>query len=168
MCGTPFACQIASSAWWHVPPQLNHGKVPAISARTWVPWLPPVKGFVFHILLLQHGQGSNPNDATSYSLLSAMDFKAVDDMDPSLADGHRIMYDREVPFELRTQVWPSIINEPRTWFLLRAVVRPHTGPKIWSIKKFAYPKGSLVAPPTLLPTPCKVAWRLVFHWFKLW
>jgi|UniRef100_A0A7S4GG13 hypothetical protein len=32
-----------------------------------------------------------------------MDFKSIEEMDPSLADGHRVMYDREVPFELRTQ-----------------------------------------------------------------
>jgi hypothetical protein len=39
----------------------------------------------------------------SKSILNAFDFHAIDEMDPSLADGHRIVYDREVPFELRIQ-----------------------------------------------------------------
>ena len=43
------------------------------------------------------------HDSNNYSLLSTLDFKPIEDMDPSLTDGHRIMYDREVPFELRTQ-----------------------------------------------------------------
>eukprot|EP01062_Namystynia_karyoxenos_P077154 TRINITY_DN7710_c0_g1_i1.p1 TRINITY_DN7710_c0_g1~~TRINITY_DN7710_c0_g1_i1.p1 ORF type:complete len:288 (+),score=119.60 TRINITY_DN7710_c0_g1_i1:83-865(+) len=37
------------------------------------------------------------------SLLGSMDFQPIYDMDPSLADGHREIYNREVPFELRTQ-----------------------------------------------------------------
>jgi hypothetical protein len=37
------------------------------------------------------------------SLLNSIDFSAIEEMDPSLADGHRILYDREVPFELRIQ-----------------------------------------------------------------
>lgn len=37
------------------------------------------------------------------SLLNSLDFSAIEEMDPSLADGHHILYDREVPFELRIQ-----------------------------------------------------------------
>lgn len=37
------------------------------------------------------------------SLLNSFDFSAIEEMDPSLADGHRVLYDREVPFELRIQ-----------------------------------------------------------------
>jgi hypothetical protein len=33
--------------------------------------------------------------------MTTFDLDAVDEMDPSLAEGHRIIYDREVPFELR-------------------------------------------------------------------
>ena len=36
-------------------------------------------------------------------LLSSFDFSAIEDMDPSVADGYRVIYDREVPFELRVQ-----------------------------------------------------------------
>ena len=36
-------------------------------------------------------------------VLQSFDFTAIDDMDPSLSEGHRIVYDREVPFELRIQ-----------------------------------------------------------------
>jgi len=39
----------------------------------------------------------------SQNLLTGIDFKAIEDMDPSLADGHRIIFDKEIPIELRTQ-----------------------------------------------------------------
>ena len=32
-----------------------------------------------------------------------MDFASIEEMDPSVADGFRVIYDREVPFELRLQ-----------------------------------------------------------------
>ena len=35
------------------------------------------------------------------SVLNNFDFTAIDEMDPSLSDGHKPIYDREVPFELR-------------------------------------------------------------------
>merc|ERR1719491_291332 len=35
------------------------------------------------------------------SFLDAFDFTAIEEMDPSLAEGHRVLYDRECPFELR-------------------------------------------------------------------
>ena len=35
--------------------------------------------------------------------LHSFDFSTIDDMDPSLAGGHRAIYEREVPFELRVQ-----------------------------------------------------------------
>merc|ERR1719359_1910785 len=37
------------------------------------------------------------------SLLDSFDFTAIEEMDPSLAEGHRVVYDRECPFELRVQ-----------------------------------------------------------------
>lgn len=37
------------------------------------------------------------------SVLNSFDFSAIDEMDPSLSEGHHIIYDREVPFELRIQ-----------------------------------------------------------------
>jgi len=37
------------------------------------------------------------------SFLEAFDFTAIEEMDPSLAEGHRVVYDRECPFELRVQ-----------------------------------------------------------------
>ena len=42
-------------------------------------------------------------DRGDASLLNSFDFSAIEEMDPSLADGHRVLYDREVPFELRIQ-----------------------------------------------------------------
>lgn len=37
------------------------------------------------------------------SILNAFDFSAIDEMDPSLGEGHTLVYDREAPFELRIQ-----------------------------------------------------------------
>ena len=37
------------------------------------------------------------------SFLDSFDFTAIEEMDPSLAEGHRVVYDRECPFELRVQ-----------------------------------------------------------------
>lgn len=36
--------------------------------------------------------------------LAAVDFSSIEEMDPSLADGFHIIYSREVPIEVRTQV----------------------------------------------------------------
>jgi len=33
--------------------------------------------------------------------LHTFDFSSIEEMDPSIADGYRTIYDREVPFELR-------------------------------------------------------------------
>ncbi|CAM9335090.1 unnamed protein product [Heterosigma akashiwo] len=35
--------------------------------------------------------------------MQTLDFTSIEEMDPSIEDGHRIIYDREVPFELRVQ-----------------------------------------------------------------
>ncbi|CAD7936671.1 unnamed protein product [Amoebophrya sp. A120] len=40
---------------------------------------------------------------TSKSFLDSFDFTAIEEMDPSLTEGHRVTYDRECPFELRVQ-----------------------------------------------------------------
>lgn len=40
---------------------------------------------------------------TQQSVLNAFDFSAIEEMDPSLAEGHIVSYDREAPFELRIQ-----------------------------------------------------------------
>merc|ERR1719436_2412367 len=39
----------------------------------------------------------------SASFLDTFDFTAIEEMDPSLTEGHRVSYDRECPFELRVQ-----------------------------------------------------------------
>mmetsp|Transcript_24105 Transcript_24105/g.44073 ORF Transcript_24105/g.44073 Transcript_24105/m.44073 type:complete len:236 (-) Transcript_24105:88-795(-) len=36
-------------------------------------------------------------------IMQTLDFTSIEEMDPSIEDGHRIIYDREVPFELRVQ-----------------------------------------------------------------
>ena len=43
-----------------------------------------------------------PPAMTDFSL-NTFDATAISDMDPSIADGYRVIYDREVPFELRLQ-----------------------------------------------------------------
>ena len=42
-------------------------------------------------------------DDKADSLLNSFDFSAIEEMDPSLGEGHHVIYDREVPFELRIQ-----------------------------------------------------------------
>ncbi|OMJ87186.1 hypothetical protein SteCoe_11109 [Stentor coeruleus] len=37
------------------------------------------------------------------SAMNSFDFSAIEEMDPSLSEGHHVIYDREVPFELRIQ-----------------------------------------------------------------
>jgi hypothetical protein len=37
------------------------------------------------------------------SLLGNLDFNPIEELDPSLSEGHKLSYDREVPFELRLE-----------------------------------------------------------------
>ncbi|KAG2387982.1 hypothetical protein C9374_000832 [Naegleria lovaniensis] len=46
---------------------------------------------------------SSPGSGNVNTLLTGIDFKAIEDMDPSLAEGHRVIFDKEIPIELRTQ-----------------------------------------------------------------
>ncbi|CEL93927.1 unnamed protein product [Vitrella brassicaformis CCMP3155] len=52
-------------------------------------------------------------------MLSTFDFTAIESMDPSLAEGHRVVYDRECPFELRVQ--ESDANAPQEVGTLEAI-----------------------------------------------
>ena len=47
--------------------------------------------------------GSQPQSNQTTSVLNNFDFTAIEDLDPSLAQGHIVMFDREAPFELRIQ-----------------------------------------------------------------
>ena len=37
------------------------------------------------------------------SVLNNFDFSEIEERDPSLSEGHRLLYDREIPFELRLE-----------------------------------------------------------------
>jgi len=37
------------------------------------------------------------------TILGSFDFTSIEELDPSLSEGHRLVYDREVPFELRLE-----------------------------------------------------------------
>jgi hypothetical protein len=37
------------------------------------------------------------------TILGSFDFTSIEELDPSLSEGHRLTYDREVPFELRLE-----------------------------------------------------------------
>ena len=37
------------------------------------------------------------------NILNTFDFSGIEELDPSLSEGHRLIYDREVPFELRLE-----------------------------------------------------------------
>ncbi|ESS28532.1 hypothetical protein TGDOM2_301420 [Toxoplasma gondii GAB2-2007-GAL-DOM2] len=50
------------------------------------------------------GFGGGASGCTdSVNFLAQVDTSAIDEMDPSLADGHTLVYSREVPFEIRLQ-----------------------------------------------------------------
>ena len=40
-------------------------------------------------------------DKKDENILNNLDYTQIEENDPSLADGHRLVFDREVPFELR-------------------------------------------------------------------
>ena len=50
-----------------------------------------------------HALTAGGGDGRDLSLMSALDYTAIEEMDPSIADGYRVIYDRETPFELRLQ-----------------------------------------------------------------
>ena len=56
--------------------------------------------------------------AQDEGVLSQFDFSAIEEMDPSLSGGHRVIYDREVPFELRVQ---QVADTPQEVGTLEAV-----------------------------------------------
>ena len=58
----------------------------------------------------------------SQSVLNAFDFSQINEMDPSMMEGHKIVYDREVPFELRIQDQNSTPQEVGTLEAIRAKV----------------------------------------------
>lgn len=41
------------------------------------------------------------DDKKDENILNNLDYTQIEENDPSLADGHRLVFDREVPFELR-------------------------------------------------------------------
>ena len=49
-------------------------------------------------------QNSFLNQTTdSNDILASFDFREIEEKDPSLSEGHKLLYDREVPFELRLE-----------------------------------------------------------------
>ena len=56
--------------------------------------------------------------ALAATLQSGMDASHLEELDPSLAEGHRIFYEREVPFELRSA---DGVEEPQEVGALEAI-----------------------------------------------
>ena len=48
-------------------------------------------------------KSGNHENVGQTSVLNAFDFSAIEEMDPSLSEGHSVVFDREAPFELRIQ-----------------------------------------------------------------
>ena len=60
-------------------------------------------------------------DKHELSLLNAFDFSAIEEMDPSVQDGHRVIYDREVPPTLVQHLYRyNSLAHPQVPFELRA------------------------------------------------
>uniref|UniRef100_A0A7S2UUP1 Spindle assembly abnormal protein 6 N-terminal domain-containing protein n=1 Tax=Fibrocapsa japonica TaxID=94617 RepID=A0A7S2UUP1_9STRA len=53
--------------------------------------------------ILSGAGGVKSSDENLGDLMQTLDFSAIEEMDPSVVDGHRVIYDREVPFEVRLQ-----------------------------------------------------------------
>lgn len=51
----------------------------------------------------QQNYSNEKSNSGPTSVLNNFDFTAIEDLDPSLAHGHMVMFDREAPFELRIQ-----------------------------------------------------------------
>lgn len=47
--------------------------------------------------------GTMKDEETKEGLLSNFNFSEIEEKDPSLAEGYRLLYDREIPFELRLE-----------------------------------------------------------------
>ena len=60
--------------------------------------------------------------AQEEGVLSQFDFSAIEEMDPSLSGGHRVIYDREVPFELRVQQVSEVPQEVGTLEAVRVKI----------------------------------------------
>jgi hypothetical protein len=45
----------------------------------------------------------NYEERKDESILNTYNFCGIEELDPSLSEGHRLIYDREVPFELRLE-----------------------------------------------------------------
>ena len=54
-----------------------------------------------------------------HSILNSFDFTHIDELDPSLTDGFKLIYDREVPFELRIQENNEVPQEVGTLEAIR-------------------------------------------------
>lgn len=50
-------------------------------------------------------------DERDASLLNSFDFSAIEETDPSLTEGHRVIYERDVTFELRSQDLEVVARE---------------------------------------------------------
>lgn len=62
-------------------------------------------------------------------MLNAFDFSAIEEMDPSLAEGHTVVFDREAPFELRIQDPNSGPQEVGTLEAIRVKILQMVGKK---------------------------------------
>ena len=83
--------------------------------------------------------------AQDEGVLSQFDFSAIEEMDPSLSGGHRVIYDREVPFELRVQQVSEVPQEVGTLEAVRvATGQPQPSPS---------PSPSLSPSPSPSPSP---------------
>ena len=65
----------------------------------------------------------------------AVDFASIEEMDPSVADGFRVIYDREVPFELRLQESAEGPNDVGTLEAIKVcAAMMFSGLKLWKYR----------------------------------
>lgn len=49
------------------------------------------------------GSNMKEEETKDETLLNNINFSEIEEKDPSLSEGHRLLYDREIPFELRLE-----------------------------------------------------------------
>merc|ERR1719171_1450754 len=83
--------------------------------------------------------GAAAGNMTQQSVLNAFDFSAIEEMDPSLAEGHVVSYDREAPFELRIQDPNSGPQEVGTLEAIRVKILNLVSTRLQIVCWFGFP-----------------------------
>jgi len=69
---------------------------------------------------------------------SLFDFSSIESLDPSIVEGFRVLYEREVPLEIRTQSFDGELTKPN---LLVCAYHPRSPVYIYLVSIFIFSLG---------------------------